>query len=188
MSNNTGSVSASKPKVGGAIFRAPLGTTLPTDAVTALAEAFKNLGYVSEDGVTNSNSPESENIKEWGGSTVLTVQTGKEDTFSFKLIESLNPEVQKAVYGDDNVTGTPDTGMTVKANAKEQAASAWVIDMELNGGYFRRIVIPEAAVSEVGEITYVGTDAIAYDLTLSAALDASENTHYEYTQKKTGKA
>ena len=44
-------VTAGKPKVGGALFRAPAGTALPTDAVTALAEAYKCLGYVSEDGV-----------------------------------------------------------------------------------------------------------------------------------------
>lgn len=67
-------VTAGKPKVGGALFRAPAGTALPTDAVTALAEAYKCLGYVSEDGVTNSTSIDSDEVKAWGGDTVLTPQ------------------------------------------------------------------------------------------------------------------
>ena len=40
---NAEHVSAAKPKTGGAIYRAPLGTTLPTDASTALNAAFKCL-------------------------------------------------------------------------------------------------------------------------------------------------
>ena len=41
--NNTANVAAGKPKVNGAIFVAPVGSTLPTDASTVLDEAFKNL-------------------------------------------------------------------------------------------------------------------------------------------------
>ncbi len=64
---NSKNVSVGKPKKAGAIFRAPLGSTLPTDATTTLDAAFVQLGYASEDGLTNSNSPESDNIAAWGG-------------------------------------------------------------------------------------------------------------------------
>lgn len=175
-------VSAGKPKVGGAVYRAPLGTTLPTDATIALNAAFKDLGYCSDDGVTNSNSIESDDVKAWGGDTVLSLQTDKTDTFQFTLIEAMNDEVLKATFGDSNVTGSLASGLTVKANAKEQEYKAWVIDMVMKGtNSKKRIVIPSAKVTEIGDITYSDSAAIGYELTLTTVPDASGNTHYEYT-------
>ena len=112
-------VTAAKPKVGGAVWRAPAGSKLPKNAVEALDTAFKSLGYISEDGLTNANSPSSEDTSAWGGDTVLSTQGEKPDTFKFTLIEAMNPDALAAVYGDNNVSGTLETGITVKASADD---------------------------------------------------------------------
>lgn len=153
--NDTKNVTSAKPKAGGAIYSAPLGTILPEDATSELDGKFKNLGYVSEDGVTNEDTRSSENIKAWGGDIVGAVQTEKEDSFTYKLIESLNVEVLKEVYGPTNVTGDLENGIHIKSNSKELEAHAIVIDMIMNGGVLKRIVLPNAKVDEVSEIKYV---------------------------------
>lgn len=181
-------VTTGKPKVGGAIYRAPVGTALPTDAKTALNEAFKGMGYVSEDGLTNSNSPDTDTVKAWGGDTVIVVQNGKDDTFQATFIEAKNVEVLKMVYGSSNVSGDLDSGITIKANADEAESYSYVIDMILRENTLKRIVIPSAKVSEVGDITYSDGDAVGYETTLNAAPDSTGQTHYEYIVKGTDSA
>lgn len=176
-------VSTGKPNVAGALFCAPLNTTLPTDTTTALDAAFKALGYASEDGLTNTNSPEVEKIKAWGGDVVLATQTSKEDTWKVKLIEVLNEDVLKAVYGSANVTGTLASGLTINANNSEPEEQSWVFDVIMRDGAAKRIVLPRASITEIGDITYTDNDVTGYEITLSAMPDTSGQTHYEYMKK-----
>ena len=182
--NTKSNVAAGKPKVTGAVFRAITGTTPPTTASSSLSSAFKAMGYVSDDGVTNSNSPESSEIKAWGGDVVLNPQTGKTDTFKLKLIEVLNANVLKAVYGDNNVT-VSGSETIVEVNSKEGDEGVWVIDTIL-GTYMKRIVIPNGKITEVGDIVYKDDEAVGYEITISATPDTDGNTHYEYIVPITG--
>lgn len=183
MSNVATNVSAGKPNISGAIWTAPLGTTLPTDTQTALGADFKCLGYCSEDGLTNSTDLESETIKAWGGDTVLTIQKSKDDKFKFTLLEVLNEDVLKFVYGTSNVTGTLSTGIAIKANNKDVEERVIVIDMILRDNTSKRIVIPDCKISELGDITYSDSDAVGYETTLACMPDSTGNTHYEYLYK-----
>ena len=103
-----------------------------------------------------------------------------ENTFKFKIIESLNENVLKSVYGANNVTKDESGEIKIVANSADQEEASWVIDMIMKGNKVRRIVIPDAKITEVGDITYKDSEAIGYDVTATAVPDEDGNTHYEY--------
>jgi len=177
-------VTAASPRTTGVVYRAPAGTTLPTDATSSLSSAFVSLGYLSEDGFTNNYERSSEDIREMGGAVVLTVQTETTDKFQFKLIDALAPEVLKAVYGDSKVSGTLATGIDVTVDGSEAEESVWVLETIMRDGALQRIVIPDGKVSEMGEVAYRRNEAVGYDITITALLDSVAGfNHKTYIQK-----
>lgn len=182
---NASNVSTGKPMTTGAIFRAPAGTVVPTDASTALSEAFKELGFVSSDGVTNTNTAETDDVYAWGGTPVLNLLTSKSDEWKLTLLEVLNPDVLKTVYGDDNVTVSGDA-ISVKSTASQLADAVYVIDMMLKGGALKRVVIPVGSLSEVGDIVYKDDEPVGYEITIKAMDDGTGTTHYEYIKTAAG--
>lgn len=179
MANDASNVSFGKPKATGAVFVAPAGTSLPTDATTALNVAFKPLGYVSEDGLVNSVETDTENVNAWGGDLVLVGQTSFMETFMVNLIET-NADALKVYYGEDYVT-VDGTNITITQNSAQLPSVVVVFELVLTGGRVKRIVVPTAQiVDRSGEITYVDGEPISYPALFQAYPDGEGNTHTEY--------
>lgn len=183
MAETVSNVTSSKPAVGGAIYWAPKGTTLPTTADGTLDAAFKSLGYVSDDGITNSYSEDINTVHAYGGDPVLTTRTNKEDTWAFTLLEILNVDVCKFVYGADAVTGDLASGIAIACDGISGDEGAIVVDMIMRGSVLKRTVLPDCVVTELGDITYNDTDAVGYETTVMAMADTAGKTHYEYIKK-----
>jgi hypothetical protein len=167
---NSAFVTAAKPQQGGAFFAAPLGTPLPADATTALNTAFVKLGYLSEDGFENPIETESSDMKAFGGDVVLTQQTGYKETYKTKLLQALDPDVLREVFGQENVTqqGGADKPITVRHNSKILPRRVFVFEVLLAGGLIKRIVIPEGQITERGGVVYKDAAAVGYEVTIAA--------------------
>lgn len=177
---NAKNVSVGKPTAAGGIFAGDTTTTAPTDARTKLPSGLEGLGYVSEDGLVNSIEVDTETITAWGGDAVLTVRTSREETFAFTFIET-NALVLKEVYGPENVTVDDASGdIAVLHNAKELPNRLYVFEILMTGSKVKRIVVPNAKVNEIGDVTYVDGEPIGYEVTLGAFPDEEGNTAYEY--------
>ena len=180
MAQTASNVTAAKPKVSGAINVAPVGTTLPTNATAELATAFKSLGYVDEDGLTNAGIFNPEEIKAWGGDTVLTLDSGEGETYKFTLIEATNVDVLKFIFGDDNVSGTLQTGISIAKGDYSRPEQVMVFDMILRDNALKRVVVPKAVITAVADITYKDSEAVGYEVTIKANKDSTGNSSHEY--------
>lgn len=183
MANTALNVSAGKPKVTGGIYRAPLGTSLPTDAYTDLSGSFTSLGYIAQGGVTHSINLDTGEYRAWGGDLVLSYLNSKTNKFQFGLIEVLNKVVSETIHGTSNVSGDLATGITVNGTGDDMQEFVYVIELALRGGAMRRIVIPDGKISEIGDIVYQDSDAINYPVTITAQVDSNGKSFYEHTKK-----
>lgn len=182
--NSNTNVDVGRPKVGGYAFRAPIGTTLPTDATTALAAAFVNLGYVSNAGLRVTYDRTTTDHREWNGEIVETTQDEYGETYTVEFIESLRGDLLKALFGDENVeisapTTLAEGSVHIKHNALEPENAAWSFDMKSRKSS-KRITMGVARVTAIGEVAFVANDLIRYSATIKAYPDANGDTSNEY--------
>lgn len=178
MSQNAANVSNAKPTSRGTAFVAPHDTTVPTDATTPLADTFNSLGYLSDDGLTNSIERSFDEIVAFGGDTVMTPQTSYSETFGFTMIEITKAVLEQA-FGPENVT-VQNGEIVVRHNSAELPQQIYVFEIVLTRNRMLRIVVPLAQVTEIDDIEYVDGEPIGHGLTVSALPDENGDTAIAY--------
>lgn len=176
---NANEVGVGSAAVTGAIFVAPKGTTLPTDASTALAGTYKLLGFTSDAGVTISESRSTDEIKAWEGrTTVYNAVTEYTESVSFAPIQ-INSDVAELTWGASRVTATA-TAITAKHSADNLDPVCIVIETVPRPGIVKRYCGTFQLI-ERGDQTLDGTQVEGRALTFNAIADSSGVTMYEYT-------
>lgn len=174
------SLDATKVVVGstGGIYYAPTGTTLPTVATSTLDALFtaNEVGYLSENGITQTISSDSTSIKAWqNAAEVRVISTGSSVQYGAELME-VNANSLEAYYG--NYTALAD-GASVEINANALPRLSWVLHV-IDDAKKIRIVIPDGQITERGETQFVNSEAYVMPITITAYPDGSGNNAYMY--------
>lgn len=151
--------------VSGRVCLAPLGTAAPTDSSTELDAAWKDVGYISEDGVTETPEADTQVINAWqNGDEVRVVQTSHAIRYGFTMIET-NEVSLRAYYGHyDDSTGN------VRVTGRQLPRQMMVIESfdEIGGVLMvRRRFAEVAQVTERGEVSLTNSDATGYEVTVT---------------------
>lgn len=169
----------------GAILTAAVGTTLPTSAVDTLNVAFKDSGYVTEDGVNVSPTWNTNKLHDWSGANVRTMLDSFEGQVSFSLMELLDEQSAKQVFGASNVTKTAansvhgeQLAITMGSTLPEELS--WVFKMK-DGNAKALIVIPRGQVSAVDTLAFNRNNSANLPVTLDCLADSSGKSIYIYT-------
>jgi hypothetical protein len=172
-------VRVGKPKSTGGVYAGALAAVAPDDAATALDVGFASLGYVSEEGVTQTKGIETETMVAWGGDEVRVMKTSDALSYSLTLIET-SPAVLAEYFGADNVATV--TGVTtVSVNGTELPRRSYVFEL-LDGDSAIRVYLPVAQITNTDDITFVDGEPIGFPITISAYPDEAGNKAYWFLE------
>lgn len=141
----------------GAVAVAPLGTTMPTDAKTALPSAWNSGGYVSEDGMSVSVTRSVTPIRDWSKNAVRNLLTEYTGTISLAFLQ-VDEFAAQRMFGASNVTKTAATTtsgeqISIAIGAELPPCEAWCFSMK-DGNARVRVVVPNGQMTEVNQIDF----------------------------------
>lgn len=158
--------------VTGSVYVADTGTTLPLNAAANLDAGFDDVGYISDDGVTQSINEDITDIKAWqNGDVVRKVQTSHDLTYQFNMLET--SETTLGLFYGNYTAGT------VEITGTQLDHHAWVLNV-VDGDDHIRIVIPDGQITERGDVVFQNEDAVMYPVTVTCFPDGDQVKAYLY--------
>lgn len=162
--------------VTGAVYAGPLATAAPTSASSALNVSFKDLGYVSEDGVSITTDKSSTAIRGWQNAALLRqVVTEGTLTYSFTLLET-KQETIEAYFG-----GTMTAGKITIDPAATGGKKSFVIDI-VDGAKSIRHYIPAGEILSVEAQQVQSGEAMGFGITITAYVTAGRAADVWYSE------
>jgi hypothetical protein len=151
----------------------PTGTTAPTSATSSLNAAFKDAGWISEDGLTKAVAEETTDIPAFGTLVPVRKLVTKSE-FSFKLTMLEHNAVSLSVYNRLPVTGSGTivietvggtTDWTEGTHRTQKYAA--VFDL-VDGTNHLRCYCPSVEVTDRDDVAIKASSPITYGVTLTA--------------------
>lgn len=152
----------------GLVATAPIGTVLPTDATTALAAEFTTLGYVGEDGVIFSPSPETDGLMAWQSlQPIRTFLTAYDFEAGFTLLQ-WNGDTLVLAFGGGQYTDNGDGSFDFLLPTPEEREELSMVIEGYDGDKRYRIVLDRIELSDTGDINFQRADAAGLEVTVKA--------------------
>jgi hypothetical protein len=152
--------------VTGTVYVAPKGTTLPTDVTTSLNAAFKSVGFISEDALTESLKITTERLKAWQRPVgIRSLTTDVEWTFQFAMLET-SPLVLDLYYGGADTSVASGVATTDILAWPQTIQRAMVIEIE-DGSVITRYAIPVAEIGDRDDVTHSNADGTMWGVTVN---------------------
>jgi len=155
------------------VWTAPKGTTGPT-GLTAPTTPYKEVGWLSEDGVSVSRDEDRQTFRAHQGGKVVKRKTASvDDSIKFQCLET-NAVVLGLLYKTASLPAAVTGVVTIPvANQTVNDERAWIVDEKGDDGSTMRYVIPNGTVGLTADIVYKTDEMTVYEFTLGINGDYS---------------
>ena len=155
----------------GMFFHAPAGTALPAYPSAELAEAWEEVGFVAQDGITWHHGRSGEALKDWSNTIRRVLESSDDKTIAVPII-STTAEVLKTIFGAANVEET--AANTTHGNLLKVASADGIMSGEeaflflmKDGDDMIAIGTTSGFISALDDITFAPGSPITWNATVN---------------------